>query len=140
MGRRSEQFFPVIFVKFMRNYIVVLLLGLTTFSACSPNMRNNGTFVEVYFQNSSTNSVWVEFDWEGPDIPVGILSPGANKGSLDVPWPYVGTAKLTIIEEEQKTHSVDVSLADVNEKLRSGKHTKVGFSILNYERADVSCQ
>jgi hypothetical protein len=98
--------------------------------------------VNVSVENTSSNALdQVTLNWKGPEVPVGILSPGASAIMVGVEWPELPHAKLTFVDRKsRKPYSAEVSFEAVNQKIRSGHCSDVKIRILNYATAEATCE
>ncbi len=98
--------------------------------------------VNISLQNASTNDLdWVELKWSGPDVPGGILPPGISATAIGVEWPNVSNAQLTFIDKKLRTpYTIELSMTNANEQIRSESIKHVTFRILSYDKAVVVCE
>jgi hypothetical protein len=97
--------------------------------------------LNVTVANSSPFEYWVNFDWQGPDIPVGILVPGKAATAIGIPWPNVPDAKLVLVEQKtNERHVVGLSLSNVNEQIDVGKCKHITIRILSDTNANITCE
>ncbi len=97
--------------------------------------------VDITLSNNSTNALdWVTLRWEGPNVPGGILSPGVTSTAVGVAWPNLPSAKLDFVDKEsRKPYSIDLSLAEINKLVGSGKCHSILIRILSYDKAEAVC-
>jgi hypothetical protein len=131
--------------------VVLTLVAIVTLLGCDkakqpsakdgPPQQHRIT-VNISLKNSSTNALdWVELQWKGPDVPGGVLPPGISATAIGVPWPNVPNAQLTFIDKILRTpYTIDLSLTNANERIRTESIDHVTFRILSFEKADVVCE
>jgi len=124
---------------------LTLLLTFLTLVGCSSGCRtthNKDIYVTFTFSNASTNELnGVEIACAGKSLGAGILVKGGEKTIFDVRWPDVATAKVNFIDyNTEQPYSIDVSLAEVGERIRAGKCRHVTLRILSYEKAEMVCE
>ena len=125
----------------MRAHPGILLAVILAVTGCG-KAQPKRPVLNITLRNSSSNALdWVEFDWAGPDVGAGILSPGIGKTALDVKWPNIPSGKLTFVDDKtRKPYSLEVPLTAANEQVRSGRFHQVIIRILDYDKADVICE
>ena len=127
-------------------YLATLSLAsfLIVLTGCSEGIKRQtmkATTINVVVQNSSTNACWVKIDWEGPDVPVGILSVGMAATTVGYEWPYLPSAKIALVDDKtRQRYNTDVSFAAVNGKLKTGMFHQVTIRIMNYNEVSAACQ
>ncbi len=111
------------------------------FTACrEPQKEKN--LVTLSVRNVSTNSLrGVELVWEGPRIPVGVLFPGVDKTSVDVPWPNIDKGNISFIDAStRELYTLEISFTAVNERVRAGRCGEIVIRILDTDKADAVCE
>jgi hypothetical protein len=124
---------------------LTLLLTLLTLVGCSGGCRathKKDIYVTFTFGNASTNKLnGVKIECAGKSLGAGILVKGGDATIFDVRWPDAATGKVNFIEYDTEQHySIDVSLAEVGERIRAGECRQVTLRILSYEKAEMVCE
>jgi len=119
--------------------ITVFVYALTMMMFGCQNQAANTKTVNVVISNSSTNDLnLVELNWQGPDIPAGVMPLGISKTSIGVEWPKLESAKLTFVNEKtREPYSIDLSFAEINKQIDSGSCRTVVIRIVSFQKAEV---
>lgn len=122
-------------------YTTLLAIALLHLLGCS-EQNTPDPVVNISLENKSPRALdWVRLEWEGPDVPGGVLSVGVSKTSVGVDWPNLESATITFVDEESRTrYTIAVTLAQVNQQVRKGECQHITFRILDYDKAEVTCK
>ena len=100
------------------------------------------TILDISMRNASSKAIdWVKLEWEGPDVPGGIIPPSTSKTTLGVEWPSVRDAVIAFVDDQtRKRYHISVPLQAINQRIIAGSYRKVTFRILDYEKVEVVCE
>ena len=78
----------------------------------------------------------MEIEWDGPDVPGGIMPAGNEKMAMDVLPPRSDVATITFVETvTRQPHSIRVDVSRIR-ALRSGEHYAV-IAVTSLDEAKV---
>jgi hypothetical protein len=78
----------------------------------------------------------MDIEWDGPDVPGGIMPPGNEKMAADVQPPSSKMATIRFVENEsRKAHTVTVDVSRI-QALQSGTHYVV-LAVTSLEEAKM---
>jgi hypothetical protein len=120
---------------------ILLALALAICGACHSS-RSTNRHVKFTFANLSTNTFdSVQLVWDGPKTFAGTLAPPVYKTIFGLPWPNLTKAKLTFVDDKtSQPHSIDLSFPELNDRIQTGKCGQVILRILDYDKAEMTCE
>jgi hypothetical protein len=120
------------------------LLGLLVVSLFGCSMDHEKvTAVTFDFANDSIHPLnWAKFVIGDRELSAGILGPGISKTTLDVPWSKMpDQAKVTFIDDKtRQSYAIIVSLVELNKRVQAGSCKTVTLRIVDYDKAEISCE
>ena len=124
-------------MRIIRTSIILLLLIAAAVGCQEKGLKS--MIVDITLSNNSTNTLdWVTLNWQGPEVPGGILSPGITSTAIDVEWPNLTSATLNFVDKKtRQPYAIELSLAEVNKLVVSGKCHSILIRILSYDKAEV---
>jgi hypothetical protein len=118
----------------------LLVLSSVIFLGCDRTPRP--PLVNISLRNDMFDTInGADVKWKGPSVHAGIMGPGTSKTTISVPWPLdQTTAIITFVHlETRERYFLEVSFADIAERVRAGQCDRIFFVILDYDRATVWC-
>jgi hypothetical protein len=122
----------------MRAFVFLIIWLLVS---CSGS-RHERLQLSISLRNDTAVSLdWLEIQWDGPDVPGGIMSPGNEKMADDVQPPKSDVATISFVEKaSRKPHTIKLDVSRIK-ALRSGKHDVVlAVTSLNEAKLFINAQ
>jgi hypothetical protein len=122
----------------MRAFVFLIIWLLVS---CSGS-RHERLQLSISLRNDTAVSLdWMEIQWDGPDVPGGIMSPGNEKMADDVQPPKSDVATISFVEKaSRKPHTIKLDVSRIK-ALRSGKHHVVlAVTSLNEAKLFINAQ
>ena len=118
-------------------FVIVWLLAISvTLVSCSGG-KHERLQLSISLRNDTTVSLdGMEIEWDGPDVPGGIMSPGNEKMADDVQPPKSDVATISFVEKaSRKPHAIKLDVSSIK-TLRSGTHYVV-LAVTSLDEAKV---
>lgn len=118
----------------------VAIMLIIPFTACRQTVKDPRSNVEIdiSIRNASPHGLdWVGLEWDGPNVPGGILSPGISKTAVASTYPKATTATIDFVDRTtREKFLIDISLEEF-QKLDPNTVESLEFVITSYTTAEV---
>ena len=118
-------------------FLIIWLLASSVALVSCGGRKHERLQLSISLRNDTAVPLdWMEIQWDGPDVPGGVMSPGNEKMASDVQPPKSDVATISFVEKtSRKPHAIKVDVSGIK-ALRSGEHYVV-LAVTSLDEAKV---